>query len=58
MTFNEEKAKLIQEILANSKYLPESGLIVWLAKSLDKLSYSDLINLNDIIMIKVRDSVK
>jgi len=58
MTFNEEKAKLIQEILANSIYLPESGLIVWLAKSLDKLSYSDLINLNDIIMIKVRDSVK
>ena len=46
------KINLIQEILQNNVYLPHSGLYRQLENSLQKLSKSDLSNLNLIIKIK------
>jgi hypothetical protein len=50
------KEERIDRILANSVYLPESGLVCKLRIALRKLSANDLCNLSVIIELKVNDA--
>lgn len=51
-----DKKKLIREILSNNTYLENSQLIINLGKSLEKLSYEELSNLDLIIKVIVRET--
>ena len=52
----ETKDDLLDELLANSVYMPDSGMVVQLRKSLSKLSKSDLINLLVLVDVKQCDA--
>jgi hypothetical protein len=52
----DKKQRLIREILSNNTYLENSQLIINLGKSLEKLSYEELSNLDLIIKIIVRET--
>lgn len=46
------KDKLIEKILTNKTYMPDSGLVVMLRKALAKLSKNDLAGLEVVINCK------
>ena len=53
--FQQQKYNDAQKILKNNTYMEESGLMKNLCKTLSKLSKNDLVNLDLIIQIKLRD---
>jgi hypothetical protein len=57
MTKEQKKAD-VAKILANSVYMTDSGLMQLLVHSLSKLSKNDLVNLDLVIQIKVRDAAE
>jgi hypothetical protein len=52
------KVELVEDILKNNVYQPDSGLVRNLKKALTKLSYSDLSNLRSVILCKVDDALE
>src|SRR5438874_417367 len=51
-----DKYAIIEDVLSNSVYTPQAGMIVQLRKTLGKMSRSDLSNLQVIIAIKTADA--
>lgn len=54
----DDKSLLIDNILAQKTYSPESDMMKNLKRALTKLSYSDLANLQVILQCRINDDVK
>jgi hypothetical protein len=52
------KGLVIEKILSNSVYMPDSRVVVGLRKALSKMSKSDLTNLDLVISFKKGDAVE
>lgn len=54
----DDKSQLIDDILAQKTYLPQSSMMKNLKRALTKLSYSDLANLQIILQCRINDDMK